>query len=109
MTVPRPRSKVLTRMLHEAFTCEQGKHGIFGSIVEIRTQTYFSAIWPQTPRINLALQARIFRTSTTLATKSRATCGLKRQGVGPEAVVITRLFLNLPALFMKCSGQSLPG
>ncbi len=32
----------LTRILREAFCCERRKHGIFGSILEIRTRMYFS-------------------------------------------------------------------
>ena len=49
----------LARILHEAFTCERRKHGIFGSILEVR--------------------ARTFRTFTALATKFRAICGLRHQ------------------------------
>ena len=47
----------LARILHEAFYCERCKHGIFGSILEIR--------------------ARAFQPFTALATKFRAICGLK--------------------------------
>jgi hypothetical protein len=68
--------KTVARILHEAFYCERRKHGIFGSILEVRTRMYFSTIRPQTSRINFALRARTFRTSTALATKFRAICGL---------------------------------
>ena len=69
----------LARILHEAFYCERRKHGIFGSILEVRTRMYFSTIRPQTSRINFALQARTFRTSTALATKFREICGLDEE------------------------------
>ena len=67
---------LLARILHEAFYCERRKHGIFRSILEVRTRMYFSTIRPQTARIDFALRARTFRTSTALATKFRAICGL---------------------------------
>jgi hypothetical protein len=71
--------RTLARILHEAFYCERRKHGIFGLILEVRTRMYFSTIRPQTSRINFALRARTFRTSTALATKFRAICGLDSQ------------------------------
>jgi hypothetical protein len=46
----------LARILHEAFYCERRKHGIFGSILEVRTRMYFSTIRPQTSRIDFALK-----------------------------------------------------
>jgi len=72
--------ETLTRTLHEAFYCERRKREIFGSILEVRTRMYSSTIRPQTSRINFALRARTFRTSTALATKFRAICGLTGHG-----------------------------
>ena len=69
-------ASLLARILHEAFGYERRKHGIFGSILEARTRMDFSTIRPRPSRINFALQARTFRTSTTLASKFRAICGL---------------------------------
>jgi hypothetical protein len=70
-------------MLQEAFCCERRKHGIFGSIFEIRTRMYSSTIRPQTSKINYALRARTFRTSAALATKFLAICGLGGKGKLP--------------------------
>jgi len=67
----------LARILHEAFYYERRKHRISGLILAVRTRMYFSTIRPQTSRINFALQARTFRTSTALATKFRTICGLE--------------------------------
>ena len=66
----------LARILHEAFGCERRKQGIFVSITEARPRMYYSTIRPRPSRINFALRARTFRTSTTLASKFRAICGL---------------------------------
>ena len=66
----------LTRIMHGAFYCDRRKHGIFGSILAVRIRMYFSTIRPQTARINFALRSRTFRTSTALAKKFRAICGL---------------------------------
>ena len=48
--------RALDRISQETFYYERRKHGIFGSILEVRTRMYFSAIRPQTSRINCALQ-----------------------------------------------------
>ena len=97
--------KPLARILHEAFYYERRKHGIFGSILEVRTRMYSSTIRPQTSRINFALWARTFRTSTALATKFRAICGLVRYHIADFAINSRQLW---DSHFPRVAGIQLP-
>ena len=52
----------LARILHETFYCERRKHGIFGSIFEIRTRMYFR---PGRPRYTKSYASPITTTYLT--------------------------------------------